>query len=323
MQPGDLHSFFLYVIFGHLLAFPAVALYLKYVPNNSKQRQILYLVVILTPFITFILYHSLLTKQCHTDIFHLGEKIPDFLCHLGYLAYSYLSPLLLFFIGAGVLKAAAVPFFIARTRRQAVMMPQHETVRIKRILAAQCAALFLPIPEVIYSGKRGFSAFVAGLGKPVLVINARLFTQLTDQEIKAVLTHELVHIRRKDTIFPYLLRLLCTGVFFSPFSSLLLRGYLLENERGCDREAAACLGDFHGYCAALLKIWGLLLEEDVVIPVLSSGFSAGGREMELRLTSLLQSAQHKVKDSSRPSYLFYCFVAAMPVSIILLLGFIC
>jgi len=323
MQTSELHSFFLYVIFGHLLAYAAVALYLKYFArNNPKQHMMLYLLAILTPYVTFLLYHSLLTKQCHTGIFLLNEQTLGFFCHLGYLASIYLSPLLLFFGGAGVLKAAAVPFFIARARRQAVMMPRHEAERVQRILAAQCAALCLSVPEVIYSGKRGFAAFVAGLGKPVLVINARLFTRLTEQEIKAVLTHELVHIKRKDTLFSYLLYLLRNGAFFSPFSSLLLRSYLLENERNCDREASACLGDFHGYSTAMLKVWRLLLEGAEVNPaVLSSGFGTGGREMEWRLISLLQSTQRQEK--SRPSYLFYCFAAAMPVSITLLLGLIC
>lgn len=322
MQSSDLHSFFLYIIFGHLFAYPAVALYLKYFArNNPQQRMILYLLALLTPFIAFALYHSFLTKQCHTDILILSEQVLGFLCQLGYLANIYLSPLLLFFGGAGVLKAAAVPFFIARTRRQAVMMPRHEAERVQRILAAQCAALCLSVPEVIYSGKSGFAAFVAGLGKPVLVINARLFTRLTEQEIKAVLTHELVHIRRKDTLFSYLLYLLRNGAFFSPFSSMLLHSYLLENERNCDREAVACLGDFYGYSAAMLKVWRLLLEGAEVNPVLSSSFGTRGREMERRLTSLLQSAQ--LQEKGRPSYLFYCFAAAMPVSITLLLGLIC
>jgi hypothetical protein len=155
MPSTDLHSFFLYIIFGHLLAYPAVALYLKYFArNNPQQRMILYLLALLTPFLAFPLYHSLLTKQCYTGIFLLNEQVLGFLCHLGYLASIYLSPLLLFFGGAGFLKAAAVPFFIARTRRQAVMMPRHEAERVQRILAAQCAAICLPVPEVIYSGKR-------------------------------------------------------------------------------------------------------------------------------------------------------------------------
>jgi len=153
MPTSELHSFFLYVIFGHLLAYPAVALYLKYFArNNPKQHMILYLLAILTPFIAFLLYHSFLIKQCHTDILFLNKQMLGFLCHLGYFAYSYLYPLLLLFSVAGIAKAAAVPFFIARARRQAVMMPPHEAERVRRILAAQYAALSLPDPEVIYSG---------------------------------------------------------------------------------------------------------------------------------------------------------------------------
>ncbi|MEW5921354.1 MAG: M56 family metallopeptidase [Bacillota bacterium] len=323
MQLADLHSFFLYVIFGHLLAYPAVALYLKYFPlHNPGQRMALYLLALLAPFIAFVLYHSLLTKQCHTGFFSVGGATLGLLCHVGYLAYSYLSPLLLLFIGAGISKAVAVPLFVARTRRQAVKLSQHEEERIKRILNGQCAALSLPVPEVIYSSHKGFSAFIAGLRKPVLVINAWLFSQLTEQEMKAVLTHELVHIRRKDTLFSYLLHILRDAVFFSPFSSSLLRCCLLENERRCDREAAFYLGDFGGYSAALLKVWKLLLEGGVKNPVLVSSFAGGrGREMELRLTSLLQAQQGK--GSGRPSYLFFSFAAAMLVGTILLLGLIC
>ena len=320
MQLTDLHSFFLYVIFGHLIAYPAVVLCLRFFPlRNPEQRMTLYLLALASPFIAFVLYHSLLTKQCHTGF--IGGSTLGFLCHVGYLAYSYLSPLLLLFIGAGILKAAAVPLFVARTRRQSVRLPQHEEERVKSLLAAQCTVLSLPVPEVIYSSQRGFAAFVVGLGKPILVINAWLTPQLTEQEIKAVLTHELVHIRRKDTLFSYLAHILRNGAFFSPFSGLLLRGYLTENERRCDLEAATYLGDFRNYCAALLKVWKLLLEGGIKNPALVSSFTGDrGREMELRLTSLLKTP---LRNGYRSSYLFFSLAAVILVSTILLLGVIC
>ncbi len=321
MQLTDLHSFFIYVIVGHLIAYPAVLLCLRFFPlRNPGQRMNLYLLALASPFIAFILYHSLFAKQCHTGFFSVGGSTLGFLCYVGFLGYTYLSPLLLLFIGAGILKAAAIPLFVARTRRQSVRLPQHEEERVKRILAAQCAALLLPVPEVVYSSQKGFAAFIAGLRKPVLVINAWLLPQLTEQEIKAVLTHELVHIQKRDTLFSYLLHLLRNGSFFSPFSGLLLRGYLLENERRCDLEAAALLGDFRNYSAALLKVWKLLLEGGVKNPALVSSFLGRGREMELRLTTLMQTTQGK---GSLPSYLFVSFAAVIMAGTIILLGLIC
>ncbi len=321
MQLTDLHSFFIYVIVGHLIAYPAVLLCLRFFPlRNPGQRMTLYLLALASPFIAFILYHSLFAKQCHTGFFSMGGSPLGFLCYVGFLAYTYLSPLLLLFIGVGIFKAAAVPLFVARTRRQSVRLPQHEEARVKRILTAQCAALLLPVPEVIYSSQKGFAAFIAGLGKPVLVINAWLLPQLTEQEIEALLTHELVHIQKRDTLFSYLLHLLRNGAFFSPFSGLLLRGYLLENERRCDLEAATLLGDFRNYSAALLKIWKLLLEGGVKNPALVSSFAGRGREMELRLTTLMQAPQGK---GSLPSYLFVSFAAVIMAGTIILLGLIC
>lgn len=322
MQLTDLHSFFLYVIIGHLLAYPAVVLCLRFFPlRNPGQRMTLYLMALASPFIAFVLYHSLFAKQCQTGFYSVGGTTLGFLCNVGYLAYSYLSPLLLILIGAGIFKAAAVPLFVARTRRQSVKLPRHEEEKVKRVLITQCASLSLPLPEVIYSSQRGFAAFIAGLGNPVMVLNAWLVPQLTEQELKVVLTHELVHIRRRDTLFSYLLHLLRNGAFFSPFSGLLLRGYLLENERRCDLEAATLLGDFRNYSAALLKVWKLLLEGGLKNPSLVSSFTSGrGREMELRLTTLLQTPQG---NRSLPFYLFFSFAAAIMAGTILLLGVIC
>ncbi len=321
MQLTDLHSFFIYVVVGHLIAYPAVLLCLRFFPlRNPGQRMTLYLLALASPFIAFILYHSLFVKQCHTGFFSVGGNTLGFLCDVGFLAYTYLSPLLLLFIGVGVLKAAAVPLFVARTRWQSVRLPRHEEERVRRILIAQCAALSIPVPEVIYSSQKGFAAFIAGLGKPVLVINAWLLPQLTEQEIKAVLTHELVHIQNKDTLFSFLLHLLRNGAFFSPFSGLLLRGYLLENERRCDLKAAILLGDFRNYSAALLKVWKLLLEGGVKNPPLVSSFAGRGREMELRLTTLMQTPQGK---GPLPSYLFVSFAAVITAGTIILLGLIC
>lgn len=319
----DLHSFFLYVFFGHMLAYPAVALYLKYYPPAKPgQRMALYLLALLSPFIAFALYHSFLTKQCHTGFLGVAGTALGFLCNLGVLAYSYLSPLLLIVICAAILRGAAVPLYVARARRQSVKPPPHLQERVKHMLAAQCTALSLPLPEVIYSSQRGFAALIAGLVKPVLVLNAWLLPRLTDGELKAVISHELVHIRHRDTLSSFLLQILCKAAFFSPFSGLLLQRYLLEKEQRCDQEAAALLGDSHSYGAALLRVWKLLVQENAGSLALACSFTGGkGRqEMELRMTNLLQAPPGPF---GRPVYLFFAFAAALPAGTVLLLGMIC
>ena len=323
MHYNDLHSFFIYVFFGYFLIYPAVLVSLRiFKIHDPGQRMKFYLLALFVPFLGFALYHTVLAKQCQGGIFPEvpGSVIFNTFCYLGIKAIYFLGPLLIVMFMIGLLKAAAASLLVVRIRRHAVVAHPLKRERVLHILHEQCKKLSMEIPEVIFSSRGRFSAFTAGLLRPVIVINAWLLSDLEDKELQAVLTHELVHINRGDTRSCWLLRLVQNIMFFSPFSKVIVDHYLLENELLCDRETIRLIGNKDEYAATLLKVWRLLVSYQGMKIELGRGFLGSKRDMELRIVSLLKAGKRGEK---RSVFLVGTLLTALFLATILYLGFIC
>jgi len=325
MHYHDLHSFFIYVFFGYFLIYPAVVVSLRlFQINDPGQRMKFYLLALITPLLGFTLYHTVLAKQCQGGIFPEGpgSLIFNTFCSLGTKAIYYLGPLLVVMLFIGLLKTAAAAFFVVRIRRHAIVPHLSKRERVVRILHEQCSRLGMRVPEIIFSRRDGFAAFTAGLLHPVIVINAWLLSDLEDKELKAVLTHELIHINRGDTLSCWLIRQAQNIMFFSLFSKIIVDRYLLENELLCDRETIILLGSRDEYAATLLKVWRLLIGYRDMKPELGRGFLGSKRDMELRVVSLLEEGKGK-KGEKRSVFLVGILLTALFAITVLYMGFIC
>ena len=93
-----------------------------------------------------------------------------------------------------------------------------------------------------------------GFLRPVILLPAAMVSNLTTQQVEAILVHELAHIRRKD----YLLNLAISTIgllfFFNPFCRLLIRQLQKEREHCCDDEVLQFRYDPHAYVSALLSL---------------------------------------------------------------------
>ncbi|HEY4107838.1 M56 family metallopeptidase [Puia sp.] len=90
--------------------------------------------------------------------------------------------------------------------------------------------------------------------KPVILLPAAMLTNLSPEQVEAIVIHELAHIRRKD----YLLNLGVTVIgllfFFNPFCRMLIRQLQREREHCCDDEVLQFRYDPHAYVSALLSL---------------------------------------------------------------------
>jgi Zn-dependent protease with chaperone function len=93
-----------------------------------------------------------------------------------------------------------------------------------------------------------------GFLKPVILLPAAMISQLTTQQIEAILIHELGHIQRKDYLLHLLVTLLEGLFFFNPFSRLLVRQLKKEREHCCDDLVLQFKYDPHAYVSALLSL---------------------------------------------------------------------
>lgn len=90
--------------------------------------------------------------------------------------------------------------------------------------------------------------------RPVLLLPSEVASQLDDEELEAVVLHELAHVERRDNLFANLQTALACVFWFNPAVWLVGRRLFAERESACDErvvEASAAAG---AYAAGILKV---------------------------------------------------------------------
>ena len=104
---------------------------------------------------------------------------------------------------------------------------------------------------------------VLGWFRPVVLLPVRALTGLTEDQIKAVIAHELAHIRRLDCFVNLFQIATETLLFYHPAVWWMSQRVRAERENCCDDEAIAICGDAVNYARALT-----LMEEWRTAPAL-------------------------------------------------------
>lgn len=77
--------------------------------------------------------------------------------------------------------------------------------------------------------------FIFGFLKPVIILPEGIYRNLTDERIIAILSHELMHIKRRDYLVNLILFLLKAVYWFNPVVWLSFAWLKNDGERACDR----------------------------------------------------------------------------------------
>ena len=121
---------------------------------------------------------------------------------------------------------------------------------------------------------------VIGLFRPVVLLPVMALTGLSEQQLDAVIAHELAHIRRLDS-FVNLFQLTAESLlFYHPAVWWMSRRIRAERENCCDDEAIQACGDAVEYARALT--W---MEERRIAPALALSFN--GSPLAARVLRLL------------------------------------
>ncbi len=87
--------------------------------------------------------------------------------------------------------------------------------------------------------------------RPVILLPASTITGLTPEQLRAVLAHELAHIRRYDYLVNILQSVVETVLFYHPAVWWVSRRIRVEREHCCDDMAVAVSGNVLSYARAL------------------------------------------------------------------------
>jgi beta-lactamase regulating signal transducer with metallopeptidase domain len=214
-------------------------------------------------------------------------------------------PLLVEFWLAGVLfftlRTAGSLIYLERLRRAA-------SISVAPSLLAKCRELQsrLGLTRVIrFCECRWLDApAVIGWFRPVVLLPFRALTGLTEDQIEAVIAHELAHIRRFDS-FVNLFQVFAESIlFFHPAVWWLNKRVRIERENCCDDVAVAACGNHLGYARALTT-----MEEWRATPAFS--LAANGSPLAARISRILGLRHAAENRTAGLGAGFVCFGAAI------------
>ncbi len=128
--------------------------------------------------------------------------------------------------------------------------PDGVVVLVERL----AAALRLTPPAVVVVPALSGGAAIAGVRRPVLLVDAALLESLDRSELEGVLAHELAHVQRRDNLAAALLGVLRDILFFVPGGAWSLRLLLREREHAADTAAVDVTGRPGALASGLLKV---------------------------------------------------------------------
>ncbi len=148
------------------------------------------------------------------------------------------------------------------------------------VQASKRIALPIPIPAVIVdiAAEPG----IVGFSRPVLILPARLLDQLSPDQLSAILTHEMCHVRRRDNAFAALHMAVEAIFWFNPLVWWIGSRLVEERELACDEEVLRAGCEPTDYLEGILKVCRFCKESQVACV---SGVT--GADVKKRLRSIL------------------------------------
>ena len=153
--------------------------------------------------------------------------------------------------------------------------------------------------------------FACGIVQPTVVLPATA-EQWSDSRRRAVLFHELAHVKRRDLLGHTLGRLACAFYWFHPLVWTAARGLRAESERACDDLVLSCGARASDYADHLL---------DIVISVRRYGAPATAmpmarrRELEGRVLAILDPAVRRIGPGRLQSAALIASLALLSLSV--------
>lgn len=209
-------------------------------------------------------------------------------------------------IGIGIIRLVALRYFLARHAVSHAPM-------LQAVLNRHCRNLSIAHVELYVCVWDRPLAVVYGFRSPKILLSTWMLQHLDSQELEAVLTHELGHVLRRDTLMIWLATILRDAFFYLPTSWTAYRRLQHEKELACDDWAIAHTKRPLALASALAKVWN----QTVSGPVLAQSFTGTGSQIELRIERLLELSDATAY-RSRPYIIAF---SASVITLVILLGF--
>lgn len=121
------------------------------------------------------------------------------------------------------------------------------------LLSARRRLKLKVLPSLVISTARTEPGVWRNL-RPVLVLPETLAEHLDDEELEAVLLHELAHVKRRDNLTANLQMLVSVALWFHPLVWFIEHRLMDERESACDEMVLGINGISNAYASGILKV---------------------------------------------------------------------
>jgi beta-lactamase regulating signal transducer with metallopeptidase domain len=190
--------------------------------------------------------------------------------------------ILLWTVGASILliRFAAGMYRLSQVRRRASFgVPLTTLTKRISVISARAG---LARPPAIALSTASSHLMVFGATKPVLWITNSIVTQLSPDELDAVLLHEIAHVRRRDYAVNILQGIIEAMLWFHPATWILSAAIRAERELCCDAEALRNRADPFALARGLLSLQSTARDRSFAV-------AASGGALESRINAILSA----------------------------------
>jgi beta-lactamase regulating signal transducer with metallopeptidase domain len=211
---------------------------------------------------------------------------------------------------AGLGMARLVRTFRSMNRIKAASRP-FDVSHLPRIAALQRPGLRRPI-QINLSNDID-SPMAAGLGSPIVLIPDRVAAEMADDDLEAIILHELAHLLRWDDWTKLAQKIVQTLFFFHPAVYMVGRQLELERELACDEWVIAQTGAVDRYARCLTRLVQL---SNGTATSLIPGVLSGRKQIFKRFERLLFHTPGE-KNGKRSHARLFVLVAMLAVTALL------
>jgi uncharacterized protein (TIGR03435 family) len=142
--------------------------------------------------------------------------------------------------------------------------------------------LDIPVPAISLNDR--IEPGVFGVFRPVLLLPEGIAQRLTPGQLRAVVAHEMSHVRRRDNVANAIHMLAEALFWFHPLVWWIERRLLDEQERACDEEVLRQGGDPQVYAESILRICEFYVTSPLIcVPGIT------GSDLKMRVREIMRA----------------------------------
>ncbi len=152
---------------------------------------------------------------------------------------------------------------------------------------------------------------VFGIFRPVLLLPDGIAERLAPEQLRAILAHELSHVRRRDNLTGFIHMLVEAVFWFHPLVWWMGTRLVDERERACDEEVLRCGSDPEVYAEGILNICRLYVQSPIACV---SGVT--GADLKRRIENIMSGQVARRLTFAKKAALAFVGAAALALPVI-------